>query len=103
MWSGPKADQAVTIGPDDDVEQRRKDIIEAVKRVDSGERRRHPPDMFGGTPQARDFGDGPTKGGGHRRDRPSDAGQARQVRTAARWRSGGGGARPQIHHHRQRV
>ncbi len=34
---GPqKQIEAVTIGPDDDVEQRRKDIIEAVKRVDSG-------------------------------------------------------------------
>ena len=29
--------EAVTIGPDDDPEQRRRDIIEAVKRVDSGE------------------------------------------------------------------
>ncbi len=26
--------ETVTIGPDDDVEQRRKDIIDAVKRVD---------------------------------------------------------------------
>ena len=35
---GPqKQIEAVTIGPDDDVEQRRKDIVEAVKRVDSGE------------------------------------------------------------------
>ena len=33
--------EAVTIGPDDDVEQRRKDILAAVKRVDTGE---------GGTP-----------------------------------------------------
>ena len=35
---GPqKQIEAVTIGPDDDVEQRRKDIIEAVKRVDTGD------------------------------------------------------------------
>src|ERR1700730_15631545 len=34
---GPQGQiEAVTIGPDDDVEERRKDIIEAVKRVDSG-------------------------------------------------------------------
>src|SRR6202167_5203740 len=33
---GPQGQiEAVTIGPDDDVEERRKDIIEAVKRVDS--------------------------------------------------------------------
>src|SRR5205823_2282067 len=42
--------EAVTIGPEDDVEQRRKDIIEAVKRVDSGEGVAILTDMFGGTP-----------------------------------------------------
>ena len=42
--------EAVTIGPDDDVEQRRKDIIEAVKRVDSGDGVAILTDMFGGTP-----------------------------------------------------
>src|SRR5262249_2397074 len=42
--------EAVTIGPDDDVEQRRKDIIEAVKRVDSGEGVAILTHMFGGTP-----------------------------------------------------
>jgi PTS system mannose-specific IIA component len=40
----------VTIGPDDDVEQRRKDIIEAVDRVDTGEGVAILTDMFGGTP-----------------------------------------------------
>ena len=35
---------------DDDVEQRRKDIIEAVKRVDTGEGVAILTDMFGGTP-----------------------------------------------------
>ena len=45
---GPqKQIEAVTIGPDDDVEQRRKDIIEAVKRVDSGEGVAILTDMFG--------------------------------------------------------
>jgi PTS system mannose-specific IIA component len=48
---GPqKQIEAVTIGPDDDVEQRRKDIIEAVKRVDTGEGVAILTDMFGGTP-----------------------------------------------------
>ena len=48
---GPqKQIEAVTIGPDDDVEQRRKDIIEAVKRVDSGDGVAILTDMFGGTP-----------------------------------------------------
>jgi PTS system mannose-specific IIA component len=42
--------EAVTIGPDDDVEQCRKDIIDAVKRVDSGEGVAILTDMFGGTP-----------------------------------------------------
>jgi mannose PTS system EIIA component len=42
--------EAVTIGPDDDVEQRRRDIIEAVKRVDSGDGVVILTDMFGGTP-----------------------------------------------------
>src|SRR5262249_15708783 len=46
----PTPIQAVTIGPDDDVEQRRKDIIEAVKRVDSGQGVAILTDMFGGTP-----------------------------------------------------
>ena len=34
--------EAITIGPDDDVEQCRKNIVDAVKRVDSGDGRRHP-------------------------------------------------------------
>src|ERR1700722_4146351 len=48
---GPQAQiEAVTIGPEDDVEERRKDIIEAVKRVDSGDGVAILTDMFGGTP-----------------------------------------------------
>ena len=42
--------EAVTIGPDDDVEQRRRDIIDAVQRVDTGEGVAILTDMFGGTP-----------------------------------------------------
>jgi PTS system mannose-specific IIA component len=42
--------ETVTIGPDDDVEQARKDIVAAVQRVDSGEGVVILTDMFGGTP-----------------------------------------------------
>jgi PTS system mannose-specific IIA component len=41
---------AVCIGPDDDMEQRRKDILEGVKRVDEGQGAVVLTDMFGGTP-----------------------------------------------------
>ena len=40
----------MTIGPDDDPEQRRQDIIDAVQRVDSGDGVAILTDMFGGTP-----------------------------------------------------
>jgi PTS system mannose-specific IIA component len=42
--------ETITIGPEDDVEQRRHDIIEAVKQVDTGEGVVILTDMFGGTP-----------------------------------------------------
>jgi PTS system mannose-specific IIA component len=42
--------EAVTIGPDDDIEQCRKHILEAVQRVDSGGGVVILTDMFGGTP-----------------------------------------------------
>jgi len=42
--------QTVTIGPEDDMEQRRNDIIGAVKGVDSGAGVVVLTDMFGGTP-----------------------------------------------------
>jgi PTS system mannose-specific IIA component len=48
---GPQTQiEAVTIDPEDDVEARRKDIIEAVERVDSGDGVAILTDMFGGTP-----------------------------------------------------
>ncbi len=48
---GPQSQiESVTIGPDDDVERRRHDIIEAVKRVDTGDGVAILTDMFGGTP-----------------------------------------------------
>lgn len=42
--------QAVCIGPDDDMEQRRLEILEAVKTVDTGSGVVLLTDMFGGTP-----------------------------------------------------
>lgn len=42
--------QTVTIGPEDDMEGRRKDILEAVSQVDSGDGVVVLTDMFGGTP-----------------------------------------------------
>jgi PTS system mannose-specific IIA component len=42
--------ETVAIGPDDDMEQRRRDIVEAVVRTDTGHGVVVLTDMFGGTP-----------------------------------------------------
>ncbi len=42
--------KAICIGPDDDMEQRRHDIMEAIKEVEKGEGVVLLTDMFGGTP-----------------------------------------------------
>ncbi|MGH6887245.1 MAG: PTS sugar transporter subunit IIA, partial [Geminicoccales bacterium] len=42
--------QAISIGPDDDIEQRRRDILAAVESVDDGTGVILLTDMFGGTP-----------------------------------------------------
>lgn len=48
---GPQKQIAtVSIGPEDDMEQRRKDILDAVKEVDAGDGVVVLTDMFGGTP-----------------------------------------------------
>ena len=48
---GTQADVAtVCIGPQDDMEQRRKDIAKAIKQVDSGNGAVILTDLFGGTP-----------------------------------------------------
>jgi PTS system mannose-specific IIA component len=48
---GPQeAIRAVSIGPDDDMEQRRADIIRATEEVDQGDGVILLTDMFGGTP-----------------------------------------------------
>ena len=41
---------AVCIGPDDDMEKRRRDILDSVKRTDEGQGVVVLTDMFGGTP-----------------------------------------------------
>src|SRR5919106_1514910 len=48
---GPQTQlEVVTIGPEDNVEQRRNDVIASVKRDDSGDGVAILTDMFGGTP-----------------------------------------------------
>ena len=48
---GPQRNfETVTIGPEDDMEQRRQDIVAAVATVDSGQGVVLLTDMFGGTP-----------------------------------------------------
>jgi PTS system mannose-specific IIA component len=48
---GPQRDvAAICIGPDDDMEERRQDILQAVQAVDTGEGVVLLTDMFGGTP-----------------------------------------------------
>lgn len=48
---GPQKQLAtISIGPEDDMELRRKEILESVKRVDSGSGVVILTDMFGGTP-----------------------------------------------------
>ncbi len=48
---GPQENvETVSIGPDDDMEQRRNDILEAVARADEGSGVILLTDMFGGTP-----------------------------------------------------
>jgi PTS system mannose-specific IIA component len=41
---------AVCIGPEDDIEERRRDILRSIEEVDSGEGAVLLTDMFGGTP-----------------------------------------------------
>ncbi len=48
---GPQSQlETITIGPEDDMEQRRRDIVAAVHGVDTGEGVVVLTDMFGGTP-----------------------------------------------------
>ena len=48
---GPQSQfETVTIGPEDDMEQRRQDILRSIAEVDSGDGAVLLTDMFGGTP-----------------------------------------------------
>jgi PTS system mannose-specific IIA component len=48
---GPQANvRAICIGPNDDIEQRRRDILESISAVDDGSGVVLLTDMFGGTP-----------------------------------------------------
>jgi len=48
---GPQEQLAtISIGPDDDMERRRKDILDAIRQVDQGRGAIILTDMFGGTP-----------------------------------------------------
>jgi len=42
--------ETISIGPDDDIEQRRREIVAAIKHVDTGAGVAVLTDMFGGTP-----------------------------------------------------
>ena len=42
--------ETITIGPDDDMDQRRSEIVDAVRQVDTGDGVVVLTDMFGGTP-----------------------------------------------------
>ena len=51
MWPVRKSrSSSIAIGPDDDIEQRRQDIVSAVTKVNSGAGVVVLTDMFGGTP-----------------------------------------------------
>ena len=98
---------AVCIGPNDDMERRRRDIADAIKAVDSGEGAIILTDLFGGTPsnlaislmQSRqDRSD--------RRDQPADAdppGRGAQERGYSRRRYCRPRCGAQLHHHRFRI
>jgi PTS system mannose-specific IIA component len=79
--------ETITIGPDDDVEQRRRDIIDAVKRADTDDGVVILTDMFGGTPSNLSISvmNRPNV------DQPADAGEARQGARRLPARQGGGG------------
>jgi len=102
---GPQqAIAAICIGPDDDMEQRRREILESVARVENGDGVVLLTDMFGGTPSnlaisVLDRAKVEVIAGGQ----PADADQARPHpwRAAARrGRHPGPGGRPQIHQRR---
>ena len=71
--------ETISIGPDDDLDARRADMLSALARVDSGDGVVVLTDMFGGTPSnlAISAMEKPECGGDRRRQ-PADAGEARE-------------------------
>jgi len=55
MCRPQKQIESIAIGPDDNIEQRRQDIVSAVTNVDSGVGVVVLTDMFGGTPPISQF------------------------------------------------
>ncbi len=49
--------ETITIGPEDDMDSRRSDIMQAVNKVDSGDGVVVLTDMFGGTPSISQYRD----------------------------------------------
>ena len=97
--------ETITIGPEDDMEQRRADILSAVARVQDGSGVVLLTDMFGGTPSnlAISVMDG-GRDRGHLRHQSADADQARHVARQRRprpRRDRGARRRSQIHHGRK--
>ena len=86
--------RAVCIGADDDIEQRRGEIVDAIRAVDDGSGVVVLTDMFGGTPSNLAISTMDRQGHrGDRRRQPADADQARQ-RAPDRAAARGGDARP---------
>ena len=97
--------ETISIGPDDDLDVRRADMLSALTRVDTGDGVVVLTDMFGGTPSnlaisamERD------ECRGDRRRQSADAGEARQREgrmRARRGRHAGAGGRAQIYQRRK--
>ena len=99
---GPQAQiAAVCVGPDDDMEKRRQDILRSIASVDTGEGAVLLTDMFGGTPSNLAIsGMDRAKIRGDRRCQLADVDKARQSAPERRDgtnRSGCAGGGTQIH------
>lgn len=81
----------VPIGPEDDMEQRRNELLQKVSEVDTGEGVVVLTDMFGGTPvQPGDFDSGSGQCGSCRRGQSADADPAQQSSEHGPVAAGGG-------------
>ena len=103
---GPQSQlETITIGPEDDMEQRRSDILERGGARAGRQRRRHPDrHVRRHALESGDFGDGRRPHRSDLRRQPADVDQARDdARNSGSRPCGRRGARrrPQIHHHRE--